>query len=75
MNRKHLQGYLALSPILVFLAVYLVSSLLVGDFYKIPISAAFLMAASLCGITSTSIIPYLYYPFALGLCAIIGILL
>ena len=39
-------GLLALSPVLVFLAVYLVSSLLSGDFYKIPVSAAFLLASA-----------------------------
>ena len=37
-------GWVALSPLLVFLAVYLGSSLLAGDFYKIPVSAAFLVA-------------------------------
>ena len=38
-------GWLALSPLVVFLAVYLVSSLLEMDFYKIPITAAFLIAS------------------------------
>lgn len=38
------EGWLALSPLVVFLAVYAVSSVLVGDFYKIPISSAFLVA-------------------------------
>ena len=37
-------GLLALSPLLVFLVVYLVSALIAGDFYKIPVSAAFLAA-------------------------------
>ena len=41
----HPRGWLALSPLLVFLAVYLVSSLLAGDFYKIPIASAFLVAS------------------------------
>ena len=36
---------MALSPIVVFLVVYLVSSLLAGDFYKVPVSAAFLVAS------------------------------
>lgn len=40
-----LKGFLALSPLAVFLAVYLVSSLLCGDFYKIPVSSAFLLAS------------------------------
>ena len=43
---RHARGLLALSPVLVFLAVYLVSSLLSGDFYKIPVSAAFLLASA-----------------------------
>lgn len=43
MNSK-LRGALALSPIVVFLAVYLISSLVAGDFYKVPVSASFLIA-------------------------------
>ena len=42
---KHINGWLALSPLLVFLCVYLISSLAIGDFYAIPISAAFLVAS------------------------------
>lgn len=42
---KNLNGLLAVSPIAVFLAIYLVSSLAVGDFYKIPVSSAFLLSA------------------------------
>ena len=38
-------GLLALSPLVVFLVVYLVSSLLAGDFYKVPVSAAFMLAS------------------------------
>ncbi|MBQ9450867.1 MAG: Na+/H+ antiporter NhaC family protein [Bacteroidales bacterium] len=38
------QGLLAISPLVVFLLVYLVSSLVAGDFYKVPVSAAFLIA-------------------------------
>ena len=46
MNGKgKMPGLLALSPILVFLVVYLVSSLLAGDFYKVPVSSAFLVAS------------------------------
>ena len=36
---------MSLSPLLVFLVVYLVSSILAKDFYKIPITAAFLVAS------------------------------
>lgn len=42
---KPMSGWLALSPLLVFLCVYLVSSLIAQDFYKIPISSAFLIAS------------------------------
>ncbi|MCR5352120.1 MAG: Na+/H+ antiporter NhaC family protein [Bacteroidales bacterium] len=38
------KGLLAISPLAVFLLVYLVSSLVAGDFYKVPVSAAFLFA-------------------------------
>lgn len=38
-------GVLALSPLLVFLAVYLLSSIIAQDFYKVPISSAFLIAS------------------------------
>ena len=44
-NRERIKGWMALSPLLVFLCVYLVSSIIVNDFYKIPISAAFLVAS------------------------------
>ena len=44
-DKKHLPGLLALSPIIVFLVVYLVSSLLAGDFYKVPVSSAFIIAS------------------------------
>ncbi len=37
---------LALSPMLVFMAVYLVGSLLAGDFYKVPLTVAFLVASA-----------------------------
>jgi Na+/H+ antiporter NhaC len=38
-------GLLALSPLLVFLCVYLVSSIVSQDFYKIPVTSAFLLAS------------------------------
>lgn len=37
---------LALSPILVFLVVYLATSILAGDFYAMPITVAFVVAAA-----------------------------
>ena len=45
-GRGKMSGWAALSPLLVFLVVYLVSSLLEKDFYKIPITAAFLVASA-----------------------------
>lgn len=36
---------LALSPLFIFLGVYLVTSLLVDDFYKVPITVAFLISS------------------------------
>ncbi|MBQ8673033.1 MAG: Na+/H+ antiporter NhaC family protein [Bacteroides sp.] len=38
-------GWLALSPLAVFLCLYLVTSLVLNDFYKMPISVAFLAAS------------------------------
>ena len=39
------KGWFALTPLVVFLCIYLVSSVIAGDFYKVPISSAFLIAA------------------------------
>ena len=36
------RGWLALSPLAVFVVLYLVTSIVAGDFYKVPISVAFL---------------------------------
>ena len=44
-NISNRRGLLALSPLLVFLCVYLVSSIIAQDFYLIPISSAFLIAS------------------------------
>ena len=38
-------GFKALSPIIVFLGLYLISCIIAQDFYTIPISAAFLIAS------------------------------
>ena len=37
--------WFALTPLAVFLIIYLVSSVIAGDFYKVPIAAAFLIAS------------------------------
>ena len=44
-NAAPMSGWLALSPLAVFLGLYLVSSIIADDFYRIPISAAFLIAS------------------------------
>ena len=38
-------GWLALSPLAVFLCLYLVTSLLLGDFYKMPVTVAFMVSS------------------------------
>lgn len=43
--RSRLRGLLALSPIAVFLLVYLAASIAAADFYKMPLSVAFIVAA------------------------------
>lgn len=39
------KGLLALSPIMVFLLLYVVVSVIIGDFYKMPLSIAFIIAS------------------------------
>ena len=39
----------------------------------IPYGAQLLMAAGLTGLGTTQIIPYLYYPFAVGICVLLSI--
>ena len=42
---SHRKGLMAISPIVVFLGVYLVVSLVIGDFYKMPIAVALVIAS------------------------------
>lgn len=44
-NIKHISGWWALSPLFVFLCLYLVTSIIVNDFYKVPITVAFLVSS------------------------------
>lgn len=39
------KGIFSISPIIVFLTVYLAVSLIIGDFYKMPLSVAFLISS------------------------------
>ena len=43
--QKTLRGLLALSPIIVLLTIYLAGSIVAGDFYRIPITTAFIVAS------------------------------
>lgn len=43
--KDHLHGLKTLSPLLVFFLLYLGTSLLAGDFYKMPVTVAFLAAS------------------------------
>lgn len=45
LTKRRMNGWLALSPLAVFLVTYLVSSLVARDFYKVPIASAFLIAS------------------------------
>lgn len=48
---KNSHGLLALSPIVLFLGLYLIVSIIIGDFYKMPISVA-LIAASVWAVAT-----------------------
>jgi Na+/H+ antiporter NhaC len=50
------KGLLALSPLAVFIILYLVTSIIAHDFYKVPISVAF-MVASIYAVMMTGGIP------------------
>ena len=43
---RKMHGLLALSPLLVFLVTYLVTSLVAQDFYRVPVAAAFIASAA-----------------------------
>ena len=43
---KHSPNLWALSPLLVFLTLYLVTSIIVNDFYKVPITVAFMISSA-----------------------------
>ncbi len=39
------RGFIALSPLFVFIVLYLVSSIIANDFYKVPITVAFMISS------------------------------
>ena len=53
MDKK--KGILALSPLLVFIVLYLVTSIIARDFYKVPITVAFMAASAYAVVTSGGI--------------------
>jgi len=46
------KGLIALSPLLVFVILYLVTSIIAGDFYKVPITVAFMLSSIFAVIVS-----------------------
>lgn len=44
-NQRKTSAFLALSPLLVFLFFYLVTSIVLKDFYKVPITVAFMVSS------------------------------
>ena len=53
---SHKKGILALSPLLVFITLYLVTSIIAQDFYKVPITVAF-MLSSMYAVVVSDVIP------------------
>lgn len=47
-----MRGFLAISPLVVFVILYLATSIIAGDFYKVPITVAF-MASSIYAIATS----------------------
>lgn len=60
-------NWLALSPLLVFLCLYLVTSLIVNDFYKVPITVAFTLSSCYAiAITRGLTLEQRVYQFSVG---------
>jgi Na+/H+ antiporter NhaC len=55
-SERKMNGWLALSPLAVFLVTYVVTALVARDFYKVPVAAAFILASA-WGMLSTRGIP------------------
>ena len=45
MRKGKAAGWLAISPLILFLGIYFTSSMLAGDFNRIPVASAFLLAS------------------------------
>ena len=44
-NKTNAKGLLALSPLIVFILLYLILSIVAGDFYKVPMTVVFMIAS------------------------------
>ncbi len=53
MDQKTKPNFWALTPLIVFLSIYLIASIIMGDFYKMPITVAFL-ASSIVAVAISS---------------------
>ena len=84
MDRLSKSNGWALMPILVFMAIYLSSSLIAGDFYKMPPSVAFVVAALVAlamnrkrtfpdKLDTLCNMQHLYYPYLMGIFAVLAI--
>jgi len=49
------KGLIALSPLAVFMVLYLVTSIIARDFYKVPITVAFMVASAYAVVISGGI--------------------
>lgn len=63
---RHTKGLLSLLPLIAFLGVYLGGSILLGDFYKIPITVAFLAASIVAVFMAKGAINDRIYKFSQG---------
>ena len=45
MQQETKPNFWALLPLIVFLSIYLIASIIMGDFYKMPITVAFLVSS------------------------------
>ena len=53
MDQETKPNFWALTPLIIFLSIYLVASVIMGDFYKMPITVAFLVASIVAVATSS----------------------
>ncbi len=60
-------GLWALSPLLLFLCLYLITSIILNDFYKIPITVAFMLSSCYAiAITKGGSLEHRVYQFSIG---------